>query len=533
LSARERWAVAAAVLVAGAIWFAGQQSNPPGFAQDESSIAFNALCIAQHGVDEHGVAHPLFFRAFGEYKNPVFIYTLAGVFKIVKPSNLVARRVSAIAGFAAVLALTWLAWGTSCSAFVTIATLLTAAATPNLFEISRLAFEVAFYPCVLTLFLIAAHAAFRRERWRAPLVLALAATLIVLTYTYSIGRLHAPLLLAAFAILGYTRARRTPLLALIAIYVTAAIVPMIVFNANHGGALTERFRRLSAASQPIAIRALENLSPMYAIAGDPNERHHVQRSGGSILLMTWILGAIGFVAALRSRDRWWWFVAVGTLLSIVPATLTSDVHHSLRLIAYPIFLVVLAMRAFGDMCPSSGLRPPSPEGEGTEGRDLRNRLDEGECIEGRDLRNRLDEGECIEGRDLQGPLPAGEGGRRPGEGRGRLATSAMLILGLAQAIFFFAIFHRDGPKRVLAFDAGFGRLFKAAIAQKAPLVVSQSCFMQADWYGAQNGVDRLQFQVLWDTRSAPPGSVVISDAPPCDRCAVIAREGIWSAYRVL
>ena len=54
---------------------------------------------SRHGVDEHGVRFPLFFRAFGEDKNPTYIYVLAAVLKVTGPSNLAARRLSAFLGW--------------------------------------------------------------------------------------------------------------------------------------------------------------------------------------------------------------------------------------------------------------------------------------------------------------------------------------------------------------------------------------------------------------------------------------------------
>lgn len=333
-------ALACLAVAIALLYFANQQRNPPGFAQDESSIAYNALQIAQHGVDEHGVAHPLYFKAFGEYKNPLYIYMLAGVFKVVAPSNLAARRLSAVLGLAAIFMLAWLAWTISRSIFVAVVTMLTAAATPSLFEISRLAFEVAAYPLALACFLLAAYTAFRRERWGAALVAALAASLIAMTYAYSIGRLHAPLLLALFMGLTLTRARIVPLAALVAAYVLLAVVPLVVFNVKNNHALTERFARLrykpEHATEWIS-HTLQNLDPLH---GDPNPRHHVPGSGGEVLLVTIILAAIG---AVTRRDRWGWFVLGGTILSIVPAALTTDVRHALRLVPYPIFLLVLSI----------------------------------------------------------------------------------------------------------------------------------------------------------------------------------------------
>src|SRR3989338_10517008 len=49
---------------------------------DEASIGYNAYSIAQDGKDEWGEFLPLHFRAFGEFKLPVYIYTTAASVKL-------------------------------------------------------------------------------------------------------------------------------------------------------------------------------------------------------------------------------------------------------------------------------------------------------------------------------------------------------------------------------------------------------------------------------------------------------------------
>ncbi|MEO7324215.1 MAG: hypothetical protein ABIW82_05250 [Dokdonella sp.] len=72
-------------------------SIPRGFYVDESSIGYNAWRIASTGRDEHGVAWPLYFEAFGEYKNPVYIYVLAGIYWIFGISESATRAASCVA----------------------------------------------------------------------------------------------------------------------------------------------------------------------------------------------------------------------------------------------------------------------------------------------------------------------------------------------------------------------------------------------------------------------------------------------------
>lgn len=156
---RRRLIALIVVLVTLAGYLAKQRTNPPGFYIDESSIAYNALTIAQSGRDEWGVRWPLYFRAFGEYKNPVYIYLLAGVFRVVHPSNLVARRFSALLGYAAAALIGLLAFAISRRRWIGWTIFVLALVTPQLFEISRLVFEVALFPLVIALFLYFAHVA--------------------------------------------------------------------------------------------------------------------------------------------------------------------------------------------------------------------------------------------------------------------------------------------------------------------------------------------------------------------------------------
>ncbi|MDD5557596.1 MAG: glycosyltransferase family 39 protein, partial [bacterium] len=62
------------LLLAAALRLAGLRDFPQGFFCDEASIGYNAWTVSRTGRDEHGERFPLFFRAFGEYKNPVYIY---------------------------------------------------------------------------------------------------------------------------------------------------------------------------------------------------------------------------------------------------------------------------------------------------------------------------------------------------------------------------------------------------------------------------------------------------------------------------
>ncbi len=69
--------------------------NPPGFFRDEAALAYNAHTIAEEGRDEYGARFPLYFSSFLDYKSPIFVYGLAGVFLLTGADREIAR------GFAA------------------------------------------------------------------------------------------------------------------------------------------------------------------------------------------------------------------------------------------------------------------------------------------------------------------------------------------------------------------------------------------------------------------------------------------------
>jgi len=76
---------------------------PPGMLQDEVGIGYSAISIAETGKDEWGESFPLFFKSFGDYKSPGFIYTTALLYKVIGWNEILPRITSAIAGFCIVL----------------------------------------------------------------------------------------------------------------------------------------------------------------------------------------------------------------------------------------------------------------------------------------------------------------------------------------------------------------------------------------------------------------------------------------------
>ena len=346
-------AVALVSLVAAChLWV--NPSNPPGFHQDEAAIAVNAFSIAETGRDEHGAWMPLFFRSYGDYKSPEFVYLLAGVFRVTGPSQAVARGLSAVLILAAVVALAVLAYRRSASGRVGVAMFLLAGTTAWLFELGRLAWEVTLEPLVLVLLLLLLERCHREDRWTTRRGVLAGLALAAITYSYAGGRLYGPVV--ALCVPLATGIRRGRFVAVVWGSFAATLVPLGAYVLRHPGALSERFDyttfiRDDMSATDVVRTGVENYIgyfdlPHWVLHGDPTITQHVPGTG-SLPLVVALLAIAGLARLLlRSElDGFWRFTLAATLLGPVPAALTTSDFHSLRALPLVIGLLTFSIPA--------------------------------------------------------------------------------------------------------------------------------------------------------------------------------------------
>ncbi len=179
----------------GVVYFANVHRNPPGYYIDESSISYNAtpfLKLVVMNLVEHGRST---FRAFGDYKNPVYIYLLAGIYRVTGPSIAAARLLSAACGFLAALGLGLLATRISERASPDVGLLVAVMAllTPWLFRNEPRGIGGSALPAGHRRISSVRPLGVDKVPWSWREATCLAATLALVTYTYSIGRLVGPL----------------------------------------------------------------------------------------------------------------------------------------------------------------------------------------------------------------------------------------------------------------------------------------------------------------------------------------------------
>jgi len=478
------------VIAGGAVLYAhAVTSNPAGFYLDESSIAYNAHLIAQTGQDEHGEAWPLYFRAFGDYKNPVYIYLLAGIFKLTGPSILVARLLSAVLGFAAALIIGLLAWRVTRQRLVALVLTLTALLTPWLFELSRVVIEVALYPLLIGVLLVLVHHLSKKEKWAWLEAVALAFVLALLTFTYSIGRLLGPLL--ALGLLVFLNRLRIWSIAKVWILYGLLLLPLLIFQRTHPGALSARYQLITFITPQTGYAEdllefgkhfLGNINPWKMIvSGDPNAFQIASVYGTGPVLAVVLILVLGSLVLLLSRNRfsaWWRFVFYGLAVSFIPASLTKDYFHTLRLATVPVFMLALAIPAL-------------------------------EWINAEATRSR------------------------------RAMLFGAIALVLLQGCFFQRKYADSAgiARRLNLFDADYAStILPAALAKSGdkPILIADAPpipgYIQAFWHTTIQRLPLEKFTLLPVDAAAPDGSVVISTEDTCPRCDLIFKRWPYTVY---
>src|SRR5262249_26273479 len=153
---------------------------------------------------------------------------------------------------------------------------------------------------------------------------------------------------------------------------------------------------------------------------------------------------------------WWSFIVYGLAVSVVPASLTNERFHMLRLAPLPVFLIALAI-------PGATW-----------------------------LIEKIDRSR-------------------------RLIPGAVLLLMLGQGFFFTYRYHAYGytARRLHLFDADYpSRLLPAALAtNQNPIYICDASavpgYIQALWYATLQNIPRERFVVLPPADSPPQNSVVI------------------------
>jgi 4-amino-4-deoxy-L-arabinose transferase-like glycosyltransferase len=453
--------------------------NPPGFLDDEASFALNGYTIAHSLGDQSGALLPVLFPSFGDYKSATFSYALAPAFAVFGPSEGVARAVAAGFGLATVLLVGLIGYRRA-GPWIGLAAAVGAGLTPWLFQLGRVAFDTSVFPFAVALVLLAAEVWARGGRHLFLRSAALGGSLALLTYAYGAGRLFGPLLAVALVLF----VPRVPWRALLAAWLAYAVflIPLALYRVRHPSGITARYHEtafptdgmsLSGIAGHAFINYLHDLNPWHWVVSGDRKPYVDVWGAPQLLAVVALLAAVGVVEICRRRDRFWLYALAAYLLSAVPASLTIDRHHALRLAAMPLCVAVLA-------------------------------------IPGLEAVARL---------------------RRPL----MLVAVAVLAAGaLAEWWSFVDQYSTSGPNRTGVFEADVPALVQRGLVGGRTLYVDYDdsyALTMAQWYAVSHGLPASRVARLPDGGIPPTGSVVFGRLESCDYVCVRLAEAdtFWLA----
>jgi len=193
------WALITLIAITFIIRLTGLAFSPPGFFCDETSIGYNAYSILMTGKDEHGIAFPVFFKAFGDFKNPVYVYLATIPIKLFGLSVFSVRLTSALLGIGSILLFIYFLYLLKKNWVFALSGGLIMSLMPWHFQFSRIAFEA----ISMVLFVVLDMILFTYfVKTRRPIYyLLFGLSMIITFFTYSTGRLIVPLSAILVAVL--------------------------------------------------------------------------------------------------------------------------------------------------------------------------------------------------------------------------------------------------------------------------------------------------------------------------------------------
>ncbi len=166
---------------------------PTGFFCDEAAIGYNAYSLLHSGTDEYGIRLPVFFRSFGDFKNPVFIYSAVPFVALFGLTETAVRLLAWSYGILTIGAIYLLGVKVLGKKAGLIAALILSI-LPWHYHFSRIGFELISSVFWTTVAVLAAYNSLRRIHWYPIACAAFLASFL----SYTATKIYIPLLFILF-----------------------------------------------------------------------------------------------------------------------------------------------------------------------------------------------------------------------------------------------------------------------------------------------------------------------------------------------
>ncbi len=311
---------------------------PSSVYWDEASIGYNAYSISKDFKDEWGDFLPIHFRAFGEFKLPVYIYSVVPLVKLFGLNEFSVRFPAVLFSLGVVILTYLLAKKLSASSNVGLFAAFFVTISPWFFIFSRTGYEATaglmFYLFGILLFL---------HKTGGKFLLFSILSFILSAYSYNSFRIIAPLtiLLLVFIERDHLRQLKNSLhwIVLSLFFLALSIWPIYRLYVYDAGA--SRLQSVGANRSAFVKNYLSHFSPTFLMNGDKNLRSQ-QLGFGQIYFPDLILIPLGFLYMISSKSKYKFLLLALVLLGPIPASLTRESPHALRAIAIVPFICMLS-----------------------------------------------------------------------------------------------------------------------------------------------------------------------------------------------
>ncbi len=368
----EQWllvCVVAVILLFSLFRFSFLAEVPGGFFVDESSIGYNAWSILHSGRDEHGAVFPLYFKAFGDYKNPLFVYSVVPLLALFGDSITSVRLASALWGAGALIVFFFLLRKMGFSRLGIWGAGLLLVTSPWFVQLSRVAFEVASVPffllsAVVTYYILAESK--KPSFAKIKLLVFLFVTFLAgAFYAYTATRMIAPLaFIVGLALIHKKIGYKVFILGglLFGIY----LLPLLFSQTVMSGALSARYSVVGLShythsvgefTREFLYNYIGHFSPHFLWNGADGNLRHVPTPYGSFYLSSIPFLLCGlFVLYKKLHQPFYRWLGFLVLAGPIPSALTIQSPHVLRSVSFLVILYVVAALGMKWCLQLSGLK---------------------------------------------------------------------------------------------------------------------------------------------------------------------------------
>ncbi len=323
---------------------------PSSVYWDEASIGYNAYSVLKTGSDEWGEFLPLHFRAFGEFKLPLYIYSAVPFIALFGLNEFSVRLPSVIYSFVAVILVYLITKKLTNSNTIGLYALFLSIISPWTFIFSRTGYEatagLAFY--LLGIF-------FSLSSWgNSKYFLLVVLSWIASIYNYNSFRVIVPIsILFIFALqLIKEKAniiKNKYLIISFLVFVISLLPITKLYFQDYGGS---RLQAIGLEGDTFKDKIfyfgnnyMSHFNPTFLfVDGDSNPRSQIP-GFGQLYLMESVLVVVGIYTTFKKKGRYFLPFAL-LLVAPIPAAITRESPHALRAILMaPSFSIISAIGA--------------------------------------------------------------------------------------------------------------------------------------------------------------------------------------------